>query len=95
LVQSPIPISTDKEKTDHTNEQVQSILNEIDDSYYTRYFRLAETQYKRIVIFDLIVPSTINPHDYSTIKHHVEDKLTEVYPEYDIVIDDVLSEERK
>jgi len=41
------------------------------------------------------VPSAVNPHDYSAIKHHVEDKLNEVYPEYDVVIDDVLGEERK
>lgn len=41
------------------------------------------------------MPSTINPHDYSVIKHHVEDKLSEIYPEYDVVIDDVLAEERK
>jgi len=89
------PISTDKVKTNTTHEQVQSILNEIDESYSTGNFRLAETKYKLIVIFDLIVPSAINPHDYSAIKHHVEDKLNEVYPEYDVVIDDVLGEERK
>ena len=84
------PISTNKEKTEKTHDQVQNVLNEIDDMYYTRNFRLAETQFKLIVIFDLIVPSTINPHDYSVIKHHVEDKLSEVYPEYDVVIDDVI-----
>ena len=89
------PISTNKEKTDKTHDQVLTVLNEIDDMYYTRNFRLAETQFKLIVIFDLIVPSTINPHDYSVIKHHVEDKLSEIYPEYDVVIDDVLAEERK
>lgn len=89
------PISTNKEKTDKTHDQVLTVLNDIDDMYYTRNFRLAETQFKLIVIFDLIVPSTINPHDYSVIKHHVEDKLSEVYPEYDVVIDDVLAEERK
>lgn len=89
------PISTNKEKTDKTHDQVLTVLNEIDDMYYTRNFRLAETQFKLIVIFDLIVPSTINPHDYSMIKHHVEDKLSEIYPEYDVVIDDVLAEERK
>lgn len=85
------PISTNKEKTEKTHDQVQNVLNEIDDMYYTRNFRLAETQFKLIVIFDLIVPSTINPHDYSVIKHHVEDKLSEVYPEYDVVIDDVIN----
>lgn len=89
------PISTNKEKTDKTHDQVLTVLNDIDDMYYTRNFRLAETQSKLIVIFDLIVPSTINPHDYSVIKHHVEDKLSEIYPEYDVVIDDVLAEERK
>lgn len=89
------PISTNKEKTDKTHDQVLTVLNDIDDMYYTRNFRLAETQFKLIVIFDLIVPSTINPHDYSVIKHHVEDKLSEIYPEYDVVIDDVLAEERK
>ena len=89
------PISTNKEKTDKTHDQVLTVLNEIDDMYYTGNFRLAETQFKLIVIFDLIVPSTINPHDYSVIKHHVEDKLSEIYPEYDVVIDDVLAEERK
>jgi len=89
------PISTNKEKTDYTHDQVLSVLNEIDDMYYTRNFRLAETQYKLIVIFDLIVPSHINPHDYSVIKHLVEDKLGDIYPEYDVVIDDVLAEERK
>lgn len=89
------PISTNKEKVDQTHDLVQELLNEIDDMYYMRNFRLAETKLKLIVIFDLIVPSTINPHDYSVIKHQVEDKLSEVYPDYDIVIDDVIGEERK
>lgn len=89
------PISTNREKVDKTHDVVQAVLNKMDDQFYTRNFRLAETQYKLIVIFDLIVPSTVNPHDYSSIKHRVEDKLNEVYPEYDVVIDDVISEERK
>ena len=42
-----------------------------------------------------MVPSDINPHDYSVIKHQVEDKLSENYPNYDVVIDDVYPEERK
>ena len=89
------PISTNKEKVDHVHDQVQDVLNEINDYYTTHNFRLAETQHKLIVIFDLMVPSDINPHDYSVIKHQVEDKLSQNYPNYDVVIDDVYPEERK
>lgn len=35
------PISTNKEKTDKTHDQVLTVLNDIDDMYYTRNFRLA------------------------------------------------------
>jgi len=89
------PISTDKDKVDLINDQVLQILNKIDEDYYMRNFRLAETKSKLIVIFDLIVPNSINPHDFSAIKHKVVNKLIEVYPEYDVVIDNVLLEEIK
>ncbi|MDP3443421.1 MAG: cation transporter dimerization domain-containing protein, partial [Ignavibacteria bacterium] len=89
------PISTDKDKVDLINDQVQQILNQINEDYYMRNFRLAETKSKLIVIFDLIIPSHINPHDFSAIKQNVVKKLIEVYPEYDVVIDNVLLEEIK
>lgn len=86
------PISTDKDKVDLINDQVQQIINNIDEYYYMRNFRLAETKSKLIVIFDLIIPNHINPHDFSTIKYKVVTKLVEAYPEYDVVIDNVLLE---
>jgi len=89
------PISTDKEKVDHINDQVQTVLNTINDEFYMRNFRIAETQYKLIVIFDLIVSSHINEHEFNKLKHLVKDKLGLAYPEYDVIIDNVLNEEIK
>jgi len=89
------PISTDKEKVDHINDQVQTVLNTINDEFYMRNFRIAETQYKLIVIFDLIVSSHINEHEFNKLKHLVKDKLGISYPEYDVIIDNVLNEEIK
>lgn len=89
------PISTDKEKVDHINDQVLSVLNTINDEFYMRNFRIAETQYKLIVIFDLIVSSHINEHEFNKLKHLVKDKLGLTYPEYDVIIDNVLNEEIK
>lgn len=89
------PISTDKEKVDHINDQVQTVLNTINDEFYMRNFRIAETQYKLIVIFDLIVSSHINEHEFNKLKHLVKDKLGLTYPEYDVIIDNVLNEEIK
>jgi cation diffusion facilitator family transporter len=89
------PISTDKEKVDHINDQVQAELNLIDDTYYMRNFRIAETQFKLIVIFDLIISSDINEHEFNKIKHSVKEKLRQSYPDYDVIIDNVLNEEIK
>lgn len=89
------PISTNKDKVDHINDQVQSVLNTINDKYYMRNFRIAETQNKLIVIFDLIVSSHINEHEFNPLKYLVKDKLGLVYPEYDVIIDNVLNEEIK
>ncbi len=89
------PISTNKEKVETMHKKVQSILVSIDKEYYLANFRLAETKYKLIIIFDLIVSSEVNPHDYSSIKRSVEDELNIVYPDCDVVIDNVLNEEIK
>lgn len=89
------PISTNKEKVDLIHDQVLTILNSINDDYYMRNFRIAETQYKLIVIFDLIVSSNINEHEFNKIKRLVKDKLSIAYPEYDVIIDNVLNEEIK
>lgn len=87
------PISTDKEKVDQIKDQVQIVLNTINDEYYMRNFRIAETKYKLIVIFDLIVSSHINEHEFNKQKRLVKDKLGINYPEYDVIIDNVINEE--
>lgn len=87
------PISTDKEKVDQIKDQVQIVLNTINDEYYMRNFRIAETKYKLIVIFDLIVSSHINDHEFNKQKRLVKDKLGINYPEYDVIIDNVINEE--
>ncbi len=89
------PISTNKEKVDHINDQVLAVLNTINDEYYMRNFRIAETKEKLIVIFDLIIPSTVHENEYNSLKGLVKDKLKHVYPEYDLIIDNILTEEIK
>lgn len=89
------PVSTDKAKVDLTHNQVEIAIDSIEDDYSIKNFRIAQSQKKLIVIFDLIVPSTTNIHEFSGIKHKVEDLLNSLYPHYDVVIDNVLHEEIK
>jgi cation diffusion facilitator family transporter len=89
------PVSTDRAKVDLTHNQVEIAIDSIEDDYSIKNFRIAQSQKKLIVIFDLIVPSTTNIHEFSGIKHKVEDLLNRSYPHYDVVIDNVLHEEIK
>jgi cation diffusion facilitator family transporter len=89
------PISTDKAKVDLTYNQVEIVIDSFEDDYSIKNFRVAQSQKKLIVIFDLIVPSNTNIHEFSGIKHKVEDQLNSSYPNYDVVIDNVLHEEIK
>jgi len=89
------PVSTDRAKVDLTHNQVEIAIDSIEDDYSIKNFRIAQSQKKLIVIFDLIVPGTTNIHEFSGIKHKVEDLLNRSYPHYDVVIDNVLHEEIK
>ena len=88
------PISTDTDKTNRVQNDIQVIVSAIDPSIRIDHFRIAQAKSIFVVIFDLIVEKTLLESEQSNLKQRIKNSIHECYPHYDVVIDNVLIQEK-
>lgn len=88
------PISTDQTKTVRVQNDIQTLVSEIDKTLKIEHFRIAQAKSIFVVIFDIILEKEMIETDQHTLKQMIKHSIRDRYPHYDVVIDTVISHEK-
>ena len=88
------PISTDQNKTLRVQNDIQTLVSEIDETFKIDHFRIAQAKNIFVVIFDVIIVKEMLEADQNTLKQKIKHSIHDRFPHYEVVIDAVISHEK-
>ena len=89
------PISTDIDKTQRVERDIQVIVEAVDPLLKIDHFRIAQAKGIFVVIFDIVVEDLLLEREQNELKQTLKTGIHERYPHYDVVIDTVLIHHEK
>lgn len=80
------PICTDAAKLLEIKKDVVKKVRALNSSFVVQNFRITSAKYRTNLIFDLLVPSDIEPQSYNKIAKEVREHIIEADGNYDVIV---------